>query len=62
MFTTILYGFGMIWLELTRTDVVFSRTTVVSFFVLKIYGDFFGPKENPEAQELDQKSPEAMTR
>ena len=35
MFTTILYGFGMIWMELTRTDTVFSRTTVVLFFVQK---------------------------
>ena len=35
MFTTILYGFRMIWVELTQTDAVFSRTTVVSFFVQK---------------------------
>ena len=35
MFITILYGFGMIWLELTRTDAVFRRTTVVLFFVQK---------------------------
>ena len=35
MFTTILYGFNMIWVELTRTDAVFSRTTVVLFFVQK---------------------------
>ena len=32
MFTIILYGFGMICMELTRTDAVFSRTTVVLFF------------------------------
>ena len=36
MFTTILYGFGMIWLELTRTDAVFSRTAMVLFYVQKI--------------------------
>src|SRR3990170_251889 len=35
MFTIILYGFGMIWMKLTRTDAVFSRTTVVLFFVNK---------------------------
>ena len=35
MFTIILYGFRMICMELTRTDVVFSRTTVVLFFVQK---------------------------
>ena len=49
MFTIFLYDFGMIWLELIRTDAVFSRTTVVLFLwrnkisrnVLKINGDFF---------------------
>ena len=69
MFTTILYYFGTIWLELTRTDVVFSRTTVVSFSVqnkssrngLKITVIFYGPKETPEAPELGQKSPEEDT-
>ena len=38
MFTILLYGFDalyMIYLELTRTDDVFSRTTVVLFFVQK---------------------------
>ena len=35
VFTIILYGFGMICMELTRTDVVFSRTIVVLFFVQK---------------------------
>ena len=29
MFIIFLHAFGMIWLELTRTDVVFSRTTIV---------------------------------
>ena len=32
MFIVILYGFGMIFMELTRIDAVFSRTTVVLFF------------------------------
>ena len=57
MFTILLYGFDalyMIYLELTRTDVVFSRTTVVLFFVcrnqsspnaMKLFDDFFGTKE-----------------
>ena len=31
MFTTILYGFGMISMEQTWTDAVFTRTTVVFF-------------------------------
>ena len=35
MFAIILHGFGMICMELPRTDVVFSRTTVVLFFVQK---------------------------
>ena len=35
MFTKVLYGFGMICMELTRTDIVFSKTTVVLFFVQK---------------------------
>ena len=50
MFIIFLHDFGMIWLELTRTDTVFSRTTVVLFLcrnkssrnALKINGDFFG--------------------
>ena len=49
MFTIFLYDFGMIWLELTWTDAVFSRTTVVLFLcrnkssrnAMKINGDFF---------------------
>ena len=39
MFTTLLYGFDalyMIYLELTWTHVVFSRITVVLFFVQKM--------------------------
>ena len=63
MFTTILYGFGMICMELTRTDIVLSRTTMVLFFVqkwnspneLKLFDDFFGTKETPEASWKDQK-------
>ena len=63
MFTTILYGFGMICMELTRTKAVFSRTTVVLFLCrnesspneLKLFGDFFGTKETPEASSKDQK-------
>ena len=38
MFTILLYGFDalyMIYLELTRTNAVFSRITVVLFFVQK---------------------------
>ena len=31
MFAIILYGFGMICMELTLTDAVFSRTTMVLF-------------------------------
>ena len=49
MFIIIPYDFGMIWLELTRTDAVFSRTAVVLFLcrnkssqnVMKINEDFF---------------------
>ena len=43
MFATILYGFGMILLELTRTDVVFSGTSELGFFTrvlafIRIFG------------------------
>ena len=31
MFIIFLHDFGMIWLELTRTGAIFSRTTVVLF-------------------------------
>ena len=52
MFTIILYGFGMICMELTWTDTIFSRTTVVLFFVqkskssntVKLFVDVYGPK------------------
>ena len=57
MFTTILYGFGMICMELTRTDAVFSRTTVVLFFVQKwkfskwaeTFWRFFWNKRDPRS-------------
>ena len=63
MFTTILYGIGMICMELTKTDDVFSRTTMVFFLCrneispneLKLSDDFFGTKETPEASWKDQK-------
>ena len=56
IFTTIVYGFGMICMELTRTDDVFSRTTMVLFFVqnesspneLKLFDNFFGKKRPPK--------------
>ena len=48
----------MIWMELTRTDAVFSRIAMVLFLcrnkssrnVLKIYGDFFWNKRKIPAQ------------
>ena len=57
MFTTILYGFGMICMELTRTDAVFSRTTVILFFVQKwkfpkwaeTFWQFFLEKRDPRS-------------
>ena len=57
MFTIILYGFGMIWMQLTRTDVVFSRTTMVLFFVQKwkfskwaeTFWRFFWNKRDPRS-------------
>ena len=63
MFTTILYGFRMICMELTRTDAVFSRTTVVLFFVQKwkfskwdeTFWRYFWNKRDPEASWKDQK-------
>ena len=69
MFTIILYDFGMILLELTRTDAVFSRTTMVLFCVeIKVLGMgwkftviFYGPKETPEAPELGQEVTEEVT-
>ena len=54
MFAIILYGFRLNLLELTRTDVVFSITTMVLFFVqksshngLKIYGDHLWTRRDP---------------
>ena len=49
MFIIFLHDFGMIWLELTGTDAIFSRTTVVLFLcrnksyrnVMEINGEFF---------------------
>ena len=55
MFITILYGFGMIWLQLTRTDAVFSRTTWCCFLcrnksspnAAKLFDDFFWKETDP---------------
>ena len=60
----------MIWLELTRTDVVFSRTTVVLFLyrnkssrnALKINRDFFGKYEIYWNEKLLEGSPVGPTR
>ena len=72
MFTIILYGFGMICMELTRTDDVFSKTTVVLFLCrnesspneLKLFDDFFWNKrdprsfvEGPEGEGVGHKTP-----
>ena len=70
MFTTVLYDFGMIWLELTRIDVVFSRTTVVLFLcrnkssrnALKINGDFFWKIKKILAKDEDQGAHTLLTR
>ena len=71
MFTTILYGFGMILLELTRTDACFQQNYrgVIFCAKIKVLGMgwkftviFYAPKENPEAQELDQKLHEEAAR
>ena len=59
----------MICMELTRTNVVFSKTTVVFFLCrnesspneLKLFDDFFGTKETPEASWEGQKSHEEGT-
>ena len=59
----------MICMELTRIDAVFSRTTVVFFLCrnestpneLKLFDDFFGTKETPEASWEGQKSHEVAT-
>ena len=72
MFTLILYGFGMICTELTQTDAVFSRTTVVLFLCrnesspneLKLFDDSFWNKrdarsfvEGPDGEGLGHKTP-----
>ena len=65
-----LHDFGMIWLELTRTDDVFSRTTVVLFLcrnkssqnALKINGDFSGKYKKYWNKELLERSPVSPTR
>ena len=59
----------MIYLELTRTDAVLSRTIVVFFFVQKskfskcneTFWRFFGTKEALEASLEGQKSHEVGT-
>ena len=57
----------MIWLELTWTDAVFSRTTVVLFLcrnrssrnAMKINGDFFEKYKKYWNEKISEKSPEA---
>ena len=54
----------MIWLELTETDIVFSRTTVVLFLcrnkssrnAVKINGDFSGKYKKYWNKELTERS------
>ena len=66
MFTIFLNDFGMIWLELTRTDVVQQNYRGVVFCaemeVLQMSWNFltifFGTKETPEASWEGQKSHE----
>ena len=70
MFIIFLHDFGMIWLELTRTDVVFSKTTVVLFLcrnrssrnALKINGDFFGKYKKYWNKKLPEGRPVGPTR
>ena len=70
MFIIFLHDFGMIWLELTRTNAVFSRTTVVlclcrnrsSRNALKINRDFFGKYKKYWNEELQEGSPMGPTR
>ena len=70
MFIIFLHDFGMIWLELTRTDAVFSRTTMVLFLcrnkssrnALKINGDLFGKYKKYWNEELREGSPVGPTR
>ena len=59
----------MICMELTRTDAVFSRTMWCCFLCrngsssdeMKLFDDFFGTKETPEASWEGQKSREEGT-
>ena len=70
MFIIFLHDFGMIWLEITRTDAVFSRATVVLFLctnkssqnALKINGDFSGKYKKYRNEELPDGSPVGPTR
>ena len=65
MFIIFLHDFGMIWLELTRTNVVFSRTTVVLFLcrnrssrnALKSTEIFSGKYKKYWNEELPEGSP-----
>ena len=60
----------MIWLELTQTDAVFSRTTMVLFLcrnkssrnALKINGEFFEKYEKYWNKNLPEGSPVGPTR
>ena len=57
MFTTILYGFGMIWIELTRLTLFSAELPWCRFLCrnrssrngLKIYGDFLWTKRDPRS-------------
>ena len=65
MFIIFLHDFGMIWLELTQTDAIFSTTTMVLFLcrnkssrnALKINGDFSGKYKKYRNEELPEGSP-----
>ena len=70
MFTIVLYDFDMIRLELTQTNVVFSRTTVVfvlcrnksSQNAMKINGEFSGKYKKYWHKNLPEGSPMGPTR
>ena len=61
MFTTILYGFGMTCMELTRTHAVSAELSWCSFLcrnksspnATKLFDDFFGTKKALEASWED---------
>ena len=69
MFTTILYDFGMICMKLTRTDAVFSRTTVVLFLcknesspnIAKLFVDFLWTRRLSMGQRSTWGCPEGGT-